>query len=301
MNRLTKKYSMALAALLILLYHCWINVFRYGSVLGNIERFIVTSSFVGVDIFFFVSAYSLSTRPPEDYVSFILNRALKLMPLFIIAYALGTFLWFLPSLMIVYLIFPLVYNKCKQNPGISFMLLMLAWAVVTWLVLGVLKPEQDYGIFLFRIPVIILGAYAPYVSKSMLTTKKQRAVLGTLFLVFGTAVVYIWGYIERINIPFKGTFYLTCIPQLIGIMLLLGLIEKESKIINYFASMTLELYFVQMVTGNWLINNVYKLSGSRILTNLITLGVVILLSKAISLIGETINDTPKKIATNERG
>ena len=180
----TKKYIAAVAALEILLYHCWIPVFRFGTPLAGAERFLLASSYCGVDIFFFLSAYTLVLRPVTDYGGFILNRAVKILPLFLIAWALGHFIWFLPAIMVMYLVFPPLYRICSKNPVLAFPLLFIGWACITYLVLGWIAPAQDLGIFLFRIPSIILGAYAAAVfgkrDKGVaFGTRDKMAVLGT--------------------------------------------------------------------------------------------------------------------------
>lgn len=280
MNKLSKRYSAAIAGILILLYHCWIPLFAGGTTIGNIERFILTSSFWGVDIFFFISAYTLSARPVTDYPAFLFNRSVRLLPLFLIALLFKKFLWFIPAIMIMYVLFPPVYKACIKKPGVSFVLLIAVWAGITYLVLGVIKPSQDFGIFLFRIPCIILGAYAPAFEGKL--TKKLKISAGIVLLILGTAALYEWGYLHRLNIPFRGTFYLVGIPSTIGIVLLVSVIADHfsSRVFEKLGEMTLELYFTQMVMGTFLINTFFGLFRSRIITNLTT----VLIIAAVSLI-----------------
>ena len=284
----TKKYIAAIAALQILLYHIWIPVFKYGSAIGNLERFLISSTYSGVDIFFFLSAYTLANRPVEDYVGFIKNRALKIMPLFLVALAFGKFIWFLPSIMIMYLVFPPVYRLCKKRPAVSLPLLMIAWGIITYVILGVLKPSQDYGIFLFRIPSIILGAYAG----ALLETKDEKQsvlipILGAAMLALGTVLVYKYGYINKVNEPFRGTFYLFGIPTMLGTVLLVDYFAGKIKRINaieWFGSITLELYFTQMVIGTVVIDRMYKLLGNRLAVNVVVLAIIITIAWMINRI-----------------
>lgn len=77
MTSTSKKLIASVAALQILLYHCWIPVFRYGTVFGDAERFLIASTYSGVDTFFFISAFSLVSRPVEDYWGSIKNKVLS--------------------------------------------------------------------------------------------------------------------------------------------------------------------------------------------------------------------------------
>lgn len=268
MNSNAKKGIAAFAALQILVFHCWIPVFSYVSALGNAERFLIAATYSGVDLFFFISAYSLASRPVENYTAFIKNRTIKLMPLFIIALVFGHFLWFIPSIMILYLVFPPLFKVCRKRPVISFFLLLAGWAAITFLILGVIKPRQDIGIFLFRIPSMILGAYAPFVWNRI--PKGLRLAGGIMLFAAGLILAYRFGYLHRLNVPFKGTFYLTGIPMMLGSALLIDLIseKKHFRLAELFGSASLEIYFTQVVFGTLIVGAFFDLTGSRILTNI---------------------------------
>lgn len=293
MNSSSKKYIAAVAALQILMYHCWIPVFGVGTAIGSLERFLVASTYSGVDIFFFISAYSLSARPVEigDYGGFIRNRALKVLPFFIIALILGKFIWFLPAIMITYLVFPLIYRICRKRPVLAIPLLAAGWAVLVWLLLGVLKPAQDIGIFLFRIPAIIIGAYAAgmWTKVGDLIGESQagfvKICFGIMLLATGMMMVYQYGYVNKLNEPYRGTFYLFGIPTMLGTVLIVDSLAKYIKrigpldrVITAFGSMTLELYFTQMVLGTVLINAVFGVIRNKLLTNLVVMAIIILIS-----------------------
>ncbi len=322
--RNTKKYIAAAAALQILLYHCWIPVFKYGTAAAGVERFLIASTYSGVDIFFFLSAYSLVLRPVENYRAFIKNRALKILPLFIIAWALGHFIWFLPAIMVVYLLFPPLYKLCRKAPVLAFPLLVIGWACITYLILGFLNPTQSLGIFLFRIPAIILGAYAGGIfgkceqdlDPMAPQNEPLKPILGAVLLAVGTALVYKFGYVNKLSVPFKDTFYLAGIPTMLGTVILVdwlgqkledkntirvipkkvfkeqGLPEERAfsefvaDTIKHFGSITLELYFSQMVLGTYLTNNFYAITSDRLITNVITIAIIIIVSKIINWISE---------------
>ena len=58
MTKTSKRYIAALAGLLILLYHCWIPVFKYGTVVGSVT-----------------SAVSASSRPAASFAIAMLVQA----------------------------------------------------------------------------------------------------------------------------------------------------------------------------------------------------------------------------------
>ena len=126
---------MAVSAMLILIYHLWINITT-----SSIEVYLRQLCVTGVDLFFFVSAYSIASRKDINYKSFISNRFKNIYFKFFIfsiigAFYLkwnlekffktiigiqlierggGSFLWFLPGVMLVYFILPL-YKKIDEK------------------------------------------------------------------------------------------------------------------------------------------------------------------------------------------
>ena len=209
---------------------------------------------------------------------------MKLLPLFFIAWLAGHFLWFLPAIMILYLALPPLYQVCRKRPVLSFFLLMIGWAGIVFLILGVLRPAQDLGIFLFRIPSIILGAYAVKYKEKL--NPRQAFFTGISLLAAGTVLVYKFGYLNRLNVPFRSTFYLMGIPVMLGTVLLLDLLASNhsSRIIEHFGSMTLELYFSQMMFGTFLVGLFFRITGDRMATNIITIIAVIAVAAIIKKI-----------------
>lgn len=289
----SKKSAMALAALLIMIFHLWIPVFPNSSIPGQIERFIIAGSYFGVDIFFFVSAYVLTLNPVQNYSGFIKDRALKLIPLFIIAYASGHFLWFLPALMIVYLtlspLLKIIEKRKYSSPVIPLVLSLLIWGIFTFLFLKFIDKDQSTGIFLFRIPSVILGAFAAKYDGKL--SERQKLSAGIILTVIGIALVYTFGYVNRIRFPFKDTFYLTGIVLMIGILLLTDLICDHIRFapLEYIGSISLELYFVQVVLGSWLVSLFFNMTGIRIATNILVFLIVFILSALLNTVIKRIN------------
>lgn len=289
MNRDSKKLIAAAAALQILVYHCWIPVFRYGTAAGSIERFLVAATYPAVDMYFFISAYSLVSRPVDDYRSFIKNRAVKLLPMFFIALIAGSFMWFIPTIMAMYLIIPPLQKIFKGETVLASFLLITVWIAAVYVVLGVVQPDSDIGIVLFRVPGMMLGAWAAKSGKKL--TTRQAVFSGTLLIAAGMLLIYRFGYISRLNVPFRNVFYLTGIPVMLGTMILLDLIAEKGipAFIERFGSMTLELYFSQMVFGTLLINLLFRVTDSRMLVNLMTIAALITVSAIIKKINDSLD------------
>ena len=83
-----KKSIMVFSALQILIFHLWIYI---GT--SDIEQFIKQTAYVGVDIFFLLSAYSLAKyNKPVKYFKFVWSR-FKLVYLKFILFAIVAFFY----------------------------------------------------------------------------------------------------------------------------------------------------------------------------------------------------------------
>ena len=157
-----KSLTMFVAAILIAVFHLWINVTSMGSVASDIEGFVQFICFIGVDMFFAISAFSIAQSNTENYKEFIKKRFSKIYNKFllfaIIAFILeswtisrllkvasgielfarggGSFLWFAPAILIVYLLLPLYKKVDEHYPKAS-----PVFAILLWLAIGLLLTK----------------------------------------------------------------------------------------------------------------------------------------------------------------
>lgn len=294
-----KKTIMVVSALFILIFHLWVNITTF------IEESIIRQiCVVGVDLFFFVSAYSISKKKEIIYKDFIINRLTDIYLKFIlltIIYVIytskglldfikiilgidlftkggGSFLWFLPSIMIIYVLLPLyknIDNKYKKLcPIISFVLFL-----ILSISLSTFTNYSEIFILLNRIPIIMLGYYiAKYNVLEILRNKKIIYAITTLLLVLIGYIISYKTIFNRIEIIYLYDIkYILNIPLELGLIMLLDLI-KDNKVTSLFGSITLELYGLQMIFGFKLANKLFISLKNPILANIVTFIIIILLS-----------------------
>ena len=306
---------MFFSSILILIFHLWINIFDRTSNLYNIEEFIRQICFIGVDIFFFLSAYSIANVKNRDYKNFIKSRFKKvyipymifaIIALFYMKWDIktfilnilginlflkggGSFLWFVPAIMIIYILLPL-YSKLDNK----YKRLMPIITFIIWLISNILLSlyTSYHHIFIFtnRIPIILLGYYFKKYNVIEKLNKKTYILLGIILTLVGIFILY---YFKHLNILFiQDIFYILGIPLTIGLILLINLIPTN-KIINLIGSITLEMYAIQMIFG-YKITEILLLKNSYLLTNILTITSVILLSLLSHFILNKIIYFPKK-------
>lgn len=284
-----KKTVMAFSAIQILIFHLWIPIFP-----GNvIEDFLIRTSYVGVDIFFFLSAYALSGKKTEKYFSFVFTRFkavyIKFILFAVIAFLYagwelphlgkvismrdlfqkggGAFLWFLPAIMIFYAAFPLL-QSCEQRHRY----ITLLTAVVIWT--GIAAFATFYkitSIFIYwnRIPVFLLGFYLGTCKafKKLLADNRNKLLTGLACITGGGCLMYFFGYRPRLQVPFCDMFYVVGIPVSLGLVLLTSFVPAK-LIIKWIGSSTLEMYAVQMIFGYDFANWAFRVTKNPFLTNI---------------------------------
>lgn len=296
-----KKLIMFFSALLILIFHFWINIFERTSTFYDIETFIRQICFVGVDIFFFLSSYSISKRNIENYKEYVIVRFKKVYIPFIIFSLIatfyfkwnlktfiltisglnlfikggGSFLWFVPAIMILYMLLPL-FNKI--NNKYKGVLVFSLWLLLT-ITISLNSSYSHILIFTNRIPIILIGSYLSKNNIIDKLSKKKYLLIMSFLLIIGILLLYNFKDINIIYI--KDLFYLTAIPFTLGLILLLDLIP-QNKIINTLGNVTLEMYGIQMIFGYKIATIIFKLFVNSLISNIITIIIIILLSLIIN-------------------
>lgn len=300
-----KKTIMAFSALLILVFHLWINVTN-----SLVEEYLRQLCVIGVDLFFFVSAYSIEKIEKYEYKNFVIGRFNKIYLKFIIFSIIGllyfgwnisrfiriifgielftkgggSFLWFLPSIMLVYLILPLYKQIDKRYPKIVPVITILLYLLIS-IIVSLFTNYENLFILTNRIPIILLGYYfAKYNIFTYLNSNKARYYISTVvILILGIVISYLV-YINHFKVTwFKELFYILYIPLNIGLILLLNK-TKENKLSKLIGSITLELYGIQMIFGFKIMYVIFKYTNIKILSNILVIIILIIISIVIQYI-----------------
>lgn len=299
-----KKSIMFIASLLILIYHLWINVST-----SIIEMYLRYICIIGVDLFFFISAYNIGNRDIK-YKDFIINRIVNIYVKFIIFVIImamikgweikkiitiilgidlftnggGSFLWFIPGVMILYLLLPLykiVDNKYSKIVPII--------AIVSYLSLAIGISYNFYYdeifILLNRFPIILIGYYiGKYNIINKLNNNKIIYWLLSFILIIVGVIISYYCFNNKIYIDwYYDVIYLFLIPLVLGLVLLFDKI-KVNNILNKLGSITLELYALQFIIGFSLANYMFMKIGNSLVTNVLVIIILIFISLLIKYI-----------------
>lgn len=274
-----KKTVMGIAALMIIVFHFWI-LLSPGMAGKKIEQSIINTTYIGVDLFFLVSGYSLGLKKQIKYGQFVLNRFLYIyLPFAFLAIVCkfykgwkwsrlglvlcgaeffkkggGAFLWFVTGICLVYLLAPFMVKLKNRLKWWALPILIGIWAVLVVL-LQYAFGYTTIHILLNRLPVFFLGMYYDDFRKILLEKKRWPYVLpimGTA-LVGGCALIYRFGGMVRLNVPISEMYYVIALPAVVSLVFWIDFWAERSKIKNvpleFVGGITLEIYGLQMVFG----------------------------------------------------
>lgn len=277
----SKRAIMGFAALLVVMYHFYIPVFR-----NSIETFLYRGSYIGVDLFFLVSACSMGKQDKIEFLPFIKNRLKGVyIPFIIMALMMffykkwkikklllvlcgadfimsggGSFLWFAPGIMFFYLITPFLV-MLKRKLGLKGLPVMLAGWFLLCLVLQYGFGYNKAFILLNRLPVFFLGLY--YDRLSVKNTGKFRIAADIALLALGAVLVYRFGTNIRLNKPFADMYYVLALPEIMAAADIIEMISEKIRLVplEFIGAFTLELYGLQMIYGYDIEAAILKASG----------------------------------------
>lgn len=283
---------MGFASLWIFFFHEWIPLLGGIPGLNVFELFIKIIGFLGVDIFFFLSGIGLVfSRTKNTLGVFYLHRFLRILPPY---FAVGivrmiyegwsikelilklvgvdfytvnifSFLWFVPAIMTLYLLFPLYYYffRKSESKGQFTISVLICWLLFSLIFSKYIRTDL-FG-FTNRIPVFLIGILFGWnIMNEQILFSKESRILCELALVLGVFLEYL----TRI----QGVYFVVpssecCIPTLlmaISLSVLLtqvfswnerhnGKGEKVVRVIrrffSFFGKMSLEFYCVQELIG----------------------------------------------------
>lgn len=274
-----KKEIMGLAALMIVVYHFYIP---FGT--SAFETYMFRSTFIGVDMFFFVSAYSLASRNKEQFKagSFILNRLSYIYAPFVVLAAIaaiynkwgfvrfaksifgvefyerggGAFLWYFIGIMIIYFLSPLFMLIKHKLKNWGFLVLLAFWLILS-VVLQFGLGYTKMFILVNRLPIFFIGMY--FDEFILKFTNKMRPIfvilIEAVLFIIGTYLSFKFCTTVRVIKPFADMYYVIGIPLVLSAIMIVNTIvtaldgKYKSIVLRFIGGITMELYGLQMVFG----------------------------------------------------
>lgn len=264
MTKLNKLQLSGIAILMVILTHTGISVFYPG--------------FIGVDIFFFLSGYYLCLSfKTHSIIEFYKRRYRRIIPMFLLLATIMSILnyytyngitifevienlttisyytpssnfvdWYLSSLFVFYLIFPLLWLLMSNKWNLLFLCIIL---ISVFSVFALFDLHWRYECALGRIPVFCMGimSYHQFCSRKG-NNKPLIFAIVSLILVIPAIMLY---KVNKIN-----TYYLFYLLAPLFILILNRIISKVTfnktidKLLYFLGKYSLEIYVANIIALN---------------------------------------------------
>lgn len=255
---------MGFAALTIVYFHEWQFLFAENTTLYRMEEVFHRSIIFGPDLFFLMSGIGLTFAMRKYGLWQFWWKRLKriAVPTLVAAlcmaltwhwslldyvknvsgwnfyaHSIYSFLWFIPAIMSLYLVFPLYwrfYSRAKNQ--LVFTLVALAvWAAISYSCTGIIRADL-YG-FVNRVPIFLTGVQLGWMTQQEKLPKDQRQ--GT-FSLDGNKPLF-W-------IVMTAMFVVGCVLSYYTNQrgLQLGVPDSNCRIPNYCISVSLTFFLVKL-------------------------------------------------------
>lgn len=277
---------MGFAALWIFLLHEWQLLSPEWSPPYYVERFIKDIGFIGVDMFLLLSGmglsyavqkYSLKEFYTRRYVRLIFPVLVAgILRIFISQWPLGyfvkcicgytfftgnvtAFIWYIYAIACFYLLFPLYWCFFSKtgNKYLFFGAALIIWYVTVLLLKNVLSDTA--WLVMNRVPVFLLGALFGWMAQNdkTLPDRKSIVLFSVFVLIAGLVLEYICSvYGTKLLVPMPTVFLPALMVGVSLVFLIAAVFEKcgrEGKVLKFFGGISLELYCLQEVMGDYFI------------------------------------------------
>src|SRR5574344_547631 len=214
---------MGFAIIWVILFHSGISI--------PILRNLCSIGYGGVDIFLFLSGFGLyfSFKKSSNVLHFYKNRCIRIFPTYALivlismiimgAFSISQFLlntttigfwigkgyfeWYIPALVMFYLLFPLLFKLVNKNLAVFLLIVVSVTAALALLRIN-LNIKDTYMLFITRIPIFSLGVLwgkwtfnkkqLTAVSKGIIYVSFVIGLMSILFFTTHLPVKILWGY-----------------------------------------------------------------------------------------------------------
>lgn len=276
---LISKYRTQLMGISIL----WVMFFHAHSRIESVHffTFLQDIGYGGVDFFYFLSGLGVYYAYKGDVKDFYIRRIKRIFPYYlplVLAYSLymysinyisggvvftnmlllsfwfnlpGTFDWYIPSLLLLYLLAPLFLHYFKKNKIIPTVLVLI-FTLVTYFLF--VDTKLNYLLIAFlRFPVFLGGIWVGYLIKENKVTKLNALsviLLGVSFLVGIGLLFYFFEYHPEFRTRFSQTmlpFWLMTLPFCMFMAYFFSKLENyKYPILTFFGTYSLLLYITHV-------------------------------------------------------
>lgn len=308
---------MGIATIMVLFDHCWIEIFTEIPILYEIEFFLKEyAGTLGVYVFVFLSGFGLpNSYKKSSIIHFYLKRIKRVYPVYLIAillfvhlYGSGLanlvnqaslltifnvnyypYLWYVPAIMILYLVFPLIYEMyCKEKNKNVFNISFIF--ICTCLEIFFNYYSYEPTLRLIRIiPIFIIGIISNDIFKkiefNMLLS--FSTLLASLLLFYRIESIISIFHINILSCQIQSSIFAISFSSVYSYVMLKLSNYKcgrlVSNILKGIGSISLEVYCLQNIIDTLYTEKLINVFGAP-LTNILFLIIVLFVSFVVKIV-----------------
>lgn len=315
---------MGIAIIWIMIYH----IPAFASLFPQPLYFLIKTGYAGVDIFLFLSSYGLyySLKKNPSILSFYKKRFIRILPTYYFAIIffdlcnqvkiteiLQSFLligfyiptlqwtsfdWYIPALIIFYIIFPLIYKHINSIYKHFIFIFIINILLTIYISNLLLENNLNTSILLFltRIPIFILGAI--YAHNENEVNHKISIKLNIFILIVGIILLYSVNYLDTIYITIYGLLFYPLILIVPNILIIINRIPFQKYKILYNGLLFCGKYSLELYLIHW---NLYNFRTYLNTNNHIITGIYLILCFLISFpLAKSLNIIINKIVPKNK-
>ncbi len=285
-NNAISKYRgelMGIAILLVMYSH---NSLEFPGIVHNINSGLIMLSQSGVDLFFLLSGFGCyySMEKDSNPLAFYKKRLLRIVPAYVIVvflfgiysiflrgasiasylwtYSLISFFtdavlheWFIASIIVTYLVYPIIYYIVKKNTINVYLLLTIAYLYIALFGAGLIHMPHNMvivsDIFITRVPAFLVGTMLAIDGNY---AKKVKPILQKVIVMLGIAAAIVCLAAFKLKVSHSWTIIRVLFLVLVLAIVVLWtnirnrinnhFIEVVAKFLCTIGAFTLEMYLI---------------------------------------------------------
>lgn len=259
----SRYFYMGISMVAVILHHLVLYPIRYHSIHLPLD-FLFINGHYGVDVFMFISAYGLGYSYNNNKLStFYLRRIKRIYPMYLLFliiaclfvknsiydglkeilrqiiclpifdHGINNIEWFIPSLITLYIIYPLIYTIVEKSIHYKYGSLIL-YTLTVFSTYFFCRFFND--LFTMRFPIYVIGVYTYFFVKD----KKYNQLL----------ILYCYSGILSFMTYHQNLTPTMCLPMILLLLDKINLANKTKKCGKYISLIgiySLEIYLAQMI------------------------------------------------------
>ena len=306
----------------------WVMLFHWSGLFPNVPPFepLARCGYGGVDVFLLLSGLGLylGYSKYSSVGPYYLKRFVRIFPTYLIVVFLAFFIkgdrdilhiliastgvgyflpfwnipwheWYVPTMVLLYLIFPFVYATIQKNIKFIYVYFVIAFILITSIIL--LQKGAFQILAISRFPVFLIGIFMGFLYKNKGSASKTENTTFIGKCGGGICLISIISYLVELDVVSfldysilwkKALFWLPFVVIAPGLCLLAGHVfcrlHRLSRFMSKIGQVSLEIYLLHMILLDLISNSISGILANSLFLNYLFFSILVVVSYYLSRI-----------------